>query len=1110
MTGRFFRIFATLCLVGAIGSTAWAVDSPETLRKFEMKRKMARRGVLARWAEYKQLRDFNNIPLQDAYQPKTLRDYNPSAVDDIATGASFLSVLDADTMAAPGISIGITSYDSQANASIGRELASNPGSETVHFAWTMWDVIPTAADDVNRYVNYNSWDKVSGQTNQGFNGVSVSLGEFSRGGFCRGDVDGNNLFILALHQRIEADFPYSTWVLTFPIEGSALHTDLELTKPTLYPDEVEMLWPDMCVEQNGGGNSTDITHIICMGAVDAGSGYATPSDRMWYYRYNKGDALPAWVGPVLVDSSTNISWTIDADDGSDNVCLAYTSNYQTDGFNQINNIAYRESHTSGAGWLSGVELGEANKNFATSYSDAAGPNAWIETSVAYDHAGDVHILFTEQRGTGSEHLALKHWSKSRGTSRTVQITYYDNDGTWGRVLNIGGISLGVGDGATPCGTEDNEDYLYACFIKLGGETSAEEQDMSQLGYANGELWLTASNSNGDTWAPASNLSNTKSPECTSRNADSVCASEAWSSMARDVSDIEIFYIYDFEASAFDEGPWSMNRAMYLNLPGGTPDAEHVCPVIAPNFASYISSVPECEYHANPGAVNMETLTILNLGNESMNGDVTVTAGSAWLSVSGATGYVIDAGAADVVRDVTMDATALSEALYIGEIQVTHNDTSKASPRVFPIEFFVVTDFKCPQDEVLKTVVASPGVLSLDVNSNSRFAAANGEGGLWRFVDSSSTIFDATLLLAYGPQPTETGDTIVFFRFADGPDPGQGGLRAVTDLIIDTSAYGTGNDFAKASSELHTHAEGLSPDSVLAAKVAWFFPQDPVYGDFVIARYTVWNRTASPVSDVAVALWADIDVVEAAHMDDYQQGVENHGNYVQAQNLIYQYGYDTIGHVATPLVSAQRYSGGISYLGGRDASGAAFKLVQAPIKGAVGDNRDNTVGVRPDSRFFYRTIVGGPGVSVWEPAAHVDSAKDCYTWMQLDHGRTLAASGANPEVYVVAWVSDTLQHAAFPSSPKLAGGLEAVVDSAWSWVDQHHTYVFCKCACHADPQCDGVTNVLDVVQTVNVAFRGGSPVFDDDCPYERTDVDCSGYTNVLDVVKIVNVAFRGGL
>ena len=68
---------------------------------------------------------------------------------------------------------------------------------------------------------------------------------------------------------------------------------------------------------------------------------------------------------------------------------------------------------------------------------------------------------------------------------------------------------------------------------------------------------------------------------------------------------------------------------------------------------------------------------------------------------------------------------------------------------------------------------------------------------------------------------------------------------------------------------------------------------------------------------------------------------------------------------------------------------------------------------------------------------------------------------------------------------------------------------CGCPCHGDPQCDGVSNVLDVVIAVNVAFRSATPATDPDCPYEQTDVSCDGYTNVIDVVKFVNVTFRGG-
>jgi hypothetical protein len=73
------------------------------------------------------------------------------------------------------------------------------------------------------------------------------------------------------------------------------------------------------------------------------------------------------------------------------------------------------------------------------------------------------------------------------------------------------------------------------------------------------------------------------------------------------------------------------------------------------------------------------------------------------------------------------------------------------------------------------------------------------------------------------------------------------------------------------------------------------------------------------------------------------------------------------------------------------------------------------------------------------------------------------------------------------------------------------YVFdpCTCPCASDPQCDGtLSNVQDVVQTVNVAFRGTAPTTDAGCPRERTDVDANGATSVTDVVKVVNVAFRG--
>lgn len=70
------------------------------------------------------------------------------------------------------------------------------------------------------------------------------------------------------------------------------------------------------------------------------------------------------------------------------------------------------------------------------------------------------------------------------------------------------------------------------------------------------------------------------------------------------------------------------------------------------------------------------------------------------------------------------------------------------------------------------------------------------------------------------------------------------------------------------------------------------------------------------------------------------------------------------------------------------------------------------------------------------------------------------------------------------------------------------YPECGCPCPADPECDSVrSNVLDVVITINVAFRNAAPVTDPMCVRARADVNCSGSPDVIDVVKVVGVAFR---
>lgn len=67
---------------------------------------------------------------------------------------------------------------------------------------------------------------------------------------------------------------------------------------------------------------------------------------------------------------------------------------------------------------------------------------------------------------------------------------------------------------------------------------------------------------------------------------------------------------------------------------------------------------------------------------------------------------------------------------------------------------------------------------------------------------------------------------------------------------------------------------------------------------------------------------------------------------------------------------------------------------------------------------------------------------------------------------------------------------------------------CFCRCHGDPVCNGQLDIVDVVQTINIAFRGAVVPRDQDCTHSRADVDASGATTVSDVVLMIRVVFDG--
>jgi hypothetical protein len=89
--------------------------------------------------------------------------------------------------------------------------------------------------------------------------------------------------------------------------------------------------------------------------------------------------------------------------------------------------------------------------------------------------------------------------------------------------------------------------------------------------------------------------------------------------------------------------------------------------------------------------------------------------------------------------------------------------------------------------------------------------------------------------------------------------------------------------------------------------------------------------------------------------------------------------------------------------------------------------------------------------------------------------------------------------------QFAGGDDNAVTPAFS---KGEIEICCSCDCHADPYCDTVYNVFDVVKISQVVNQG-YPEPDDPnpcCPYHTTDVDCDDDTDQTDLDKMAAVCF----
>ncbi len=1121
MTGKIVKIGVALLVVAAAASTVVvnAANTPDAIAKRKIQRRVDRHRQTEQYRNEVN-RQWLQTRIMDAGRGPVSHDFNSSIINEsMPSREAFAAVGAVPPPPSPGQDIGFTSYDYQANDSQGYNVARTPAGSRLHFTWMSFKYIPSTGENSDRYVLYSGYDDPGAYPSMtigtGYNGIEIT-GATNRGGYCGIDVDNLNHAQIALHQA-ENDYtlePYEPWHAQLPFGDDTYQiyglTGQDNSCAGTGGGTGGVLWPRLTADR-----SNAILHEIAHTNTND-----CPTHKLWYWRF---DGVSVWSGPAFVGTTGDISYVLGADATSNKVAIV---THETEG--GYSNVGYIESLTNGTDWLALVPNVDPvpTPTMVTNYGLPDMFTSWVHLTTTYDNSGNLHIMWDEQENANSEHIAIKHWSNNVPTIRTVALGYWDRPVSTGVFnLNLTKLTMGIGDGSTTCGGGSNNNYVYVTYTQFGGNTPAQLADYSSEysfegrngGYMNGEIYLAISNTGGNTWSPPVNLTNTKTPGCQPgladigtglpANPDSVCRSEHWSTIGRVVKDIDLFFVSDMDAGGIPqgEGSWQLNPVHYLQLSGSGIAPAGVCPLIAPVFEATLGTDPLCEYNAPRAGATTAPLSILNLGNATLNQGggagiaLTDFTGLPTLSITGhALGaYSIPAGDPDIDMTVNMASNNAAEGLYMGQISISHNaaTTENPSPRVYPVEFFVFDIFFCPQAEILKTGVASPGSLALDVQSSGRFGSQEDEGGLWRNSDSSSSFFDASLLMAHGTQgPT---DTTVFLRFFDRLSNGQNGFRSQSSLWVDTLGYVGAQPYATAGAYMSTR------DSIMGVNVSWYFPQDISADEVVIVNYLVFPgpEATLPVSGVTTGMLADLDMIPAQRnpIDTMQSGATNHGLGDATRNLAYVRGVNRVGTTPTPQNTAERFRAGIAVPSASDFNGAY-----------VGNNIDNQTAGGPSDGHLYQLLQTVSGVEVGEVAD-----TDLYVMVGFDNGQTFQTVAGTYRTTTVRshyaiLVSDTLDDVAF----------KAKVDAAAALVNGGAFSGCAICPCRYDPACDGSATVLDVTHVVGGAFRNVivDPAIDPSgtasdkpaqagCNFDSRDVDASGAIDVLDVTKMVGVAFR---
>ncbi len=723
---------------------------------------------------------------------------------------------------------------------------------------------------------------------------------------------------------------------------------------------------------------------------------------------------------------------------------------------RCNEVKYLESTNNGSDWMATGNMGTPHQ--VTNYSLDCNTSAMYDIAAVYDYKDILHIMWTTTVYNNWGEVTLWHWSQQSGEIKPVNSAhswyrYPTYTGAWNML--IAKMTMGV--------TTKDSNYLYCVY------TEFNDNDRSDLGWGNGDLFAQASSNRGLSWGPEMNLTNTNTNGC----APPACSSEHWASVAERVDDsLRIQYIEDFDAggaaySGYQEGYFTLNQISYLSIP--RPLAPPV-PMLWIHPTQLTSPIEWAKNHSS----TTDTLTVDNVGTTTLQVQLS---GPAWLSLSPASFNIIEAGPTQPVV-VTLSGAGKADTFLTGEIKIlsnsgvvgggpNFNDTEYVDVNFAVTDTFFIAEFDtCKRGPYL--VVSNVGNLGAQSTS----------AGM--FYNGLNYLFDGSPVMVTDQSPAYTGT-----------NKGYSWIIYKNDFLPEGHLVKTDYPSLKATTYVEKCALNnwrISADTNFNAHWAWLgwtkwskiIQFDWVPGGLHAVLIKNWWVPGLPPK-----WW--MDVSSTAPVGGYfglagdwnvtaSFSVKDKGGIIDSLNLVYLY-QDT--------VSSNKWYGGYQMLGAYVTKGTTTNYT-TPFAMHIGNNATQMYsfgGYDDDSLWKYMSM---PGDYIEQ-----DSAQDMNVILS-------AVEMLNPD----ASTEIGMTYAAIVSDSNLVDFVRQANTLKKEFQKPGSEPIFRFL--YGDANQDAKVTVSDVVHLVNYLFKGGPEPW-----LLLSDCNNDWKVTISDVIYLVNYLFKGG-